>query len=91
MDLAHAISCAKAIAEASKYQDLFVPHRMLTWIEFMGIRATTPPNDNHDPRDYLDGESAELSDEDRQRIAKGMTAIRDVQAAENAYEAGKYE
>ena len=91
MDLAHAISCAKAIAEASKYQDLFVPHRMLAWIEFMGIRATTPPNDNHDPRDYLDGESAELSDEDRQRIAKGMTAIRDVQAAENAYEAGKYE
>ena len=91
MDLAHAISCAKAIAEASKYQDLFVPHRMLTWIEFMGIRATTPPNDNHDPRDYLDGESAELTDEDRQRIAKGMTAIRDVQAAENAYEAGTYE
>ena len=102
-DLAHSISCMKAIAEAAKYQDLFVPHRTLGWVEFMGIRATTPPNDNHDPRDYLDGDAESpanaenspsdqpLSIEDQQRIAKGMTAIRDAQAAENAYEAGKYE
>lgn len=94
-DLAHAISCAKSIAEAAKYQDLFVPERMLRWVEFMGIRVSTPPNDNHDPRDYIDGKEdaseSGLSIEDQQRIAKGMTAIRDAQAAENAYEASKYE
>ena len=103
-DLAHAISCMKAIREAAKYQtDLFVPHRTLQWVEGMGITVSTPPNDNHDPRDYLDGkgdlpetgaESAgtaeTLSIEEQQRIAKGMTAIREQQAAENAYEAGKY-
>lgn len=89
-DLAHAVSCMKSIAEAAKYQDLFVPRRTLGWVEFMGIKVTTPPNDNHDPRDYLDDPGA-LSPEDQQRIAKGMTAIREAQAAENAYEAGKYE
>ena len=103
-DLAHAISCMKAIREAAKYQtDLFVPHRTLQWVEGMGITVSTPPNDNHDPRDYLDGKgdlpeeavegagTAEaLSIEEQQRIAKGMTAIREQQAAENAYEAGKY-
>ena len=55
-DLAHAISCMKAIREAAKYQPhLFVPHRTLTWVELMGLRVSTPPNENHDPRDYLDG------------------------------------
>ena len=34
---------------------------------------------------------APLTIEDQQRIAKGMTAIRNAQAAENAYEASKYE
>ena len=101
-DLAHAISCMKAIEEAAKYQDLFVPHRTLKWVEFMGIKVSTPPNENHDPRDYLDGNAdvpeeaaepvlqEELSIEDQQRIAKGMTAIRDAQAAEHAYERSKY-
>lgn len=101
-DLAHAISCMKSIAEAAKYQDLFVPRRTLRWVEFMGITVTTPPNDNHDPRDYLDGNAdmpeeaagsvgdGELSIEDQQRIAKGMTAIRDAQATEHAYERSKY-
>ena len=92
-DLGHAISCMRAIKEAAKYQPLFVPHRTLAWVDLMGITVSTPPNDNHDPRDMLDGEDEpiELTPEEQQRIAKGMTAIREAQAAENAYEASKYE
>ncbi len=97
-DLAHAISCMRSIREAAKYQPLFVPRRTLSWVEVMGIRVSTPPNENHDPRDYLDGD-AELPDEakekigdvDRKRIEEGMSAIRDAQKAENAYERSKYE
>lgn len=99
-DLAHAVSCMKAIAEAAKYQDLFVPRRTLGWVEFMGIKVSTPPNENHDPRDYLDGdadvpaealaETQELTDEDRARVAELNAAMQGKQAAENAYEAGKY-
>ncbi len=101
-DLAHSISCMKAIREAAKFQPLFVPRRTLAWVEFMGIQVSTPPNDNHDPRDYLDGtgeapqaegagEQEEPTIEDLQRIAKGMTAIREANAETNAYERGKYE
>ncbi|MBQ9003535.1 MAG: DUF2064 domain-containing protein, partial [Eggerthellaceae bacterium] len=96
-DLGHAISCMKAIREAAKYQPLFVPHRTLNWVEFMGITVSTPPNDNHDPRDYIDGKADATEDaaaptaEDQERIAKGMEALRESQAAENAYEASKYE
>ena len=91
-DLGHAISCMKAIRLAAQYQPLFVPRRTLAWVELMGITVSTPPNENHDPRDMLDGdeEPQELSIEEQQRIAKGMTAIREAQAAENAYEASKY-
>lgn len=109
-DLAHAISCMKAIREAAPYQGLFVPHRTLNWVESMGIVISTPPNDNHDPRDYLDGESAEgdasgeevgslagsmdeapeLTIEEMQRIAKGMTAIQDERRKTNSYERSKY-
>ncbi len=54
-DLAHAISCMKAIEQAAKTQPgLFVPRRVLDWVEFMNFKITTPPNDNHDPRDYID-------------------------------------
>lgn len=96
-DLAHAISCMKAIREAAKYQPLFVPRRTLNWCEFMGIQISTPPNDNHDPRDYLDGTGdeapaqEELSPEELQRIAKGMTAIRDERQKGFDYERSKYE
>lgn len=85
-DLGHALSCMKAIREAGRYQDLFVPLRALTWCEMMGIHVVTPPNDNHDPRDYLDGEASD----DQRRIADLNAAIREKQAAENAYEASKY-
>ena len=96
-DLGHAISCMKAIREAAKYQPLFVPYRTLNWVEFMGITVSTPPNDNHDPRDYIDGkadapeDAAAPTEEDQKRIAKGMEALRESQAAENTYEASKYE
>lgn len=54
-DLAHAISCMRAIERAAKHQpDLFVPRRVLDWVDFMGITVTTPPNDEHDPRQYID-------------------------------------
>ena len=53
-DLGHAISCMRAIREAAKYQPLFVPRRTLGWVELMGITVSTPPNENHDPRDELD-------------------------------------
>ncbi len=54
-DLAHAISCMRAIEQAAKYQpDLFVPRRVLDWIDYMGIVVSTPPNDEHDPRQYID-------------------------------------
>ncbi|MDD6288953.1 MAG: DUF2064 domain-containing protein [Eggerthellales bacterium] len=54
-DLAHAISCMKAIAEAAKYQpDLHVPIRAMKWCEIMGLKVTTPPNEEHDPRQYID-------------------------------------
>lgn len=99
-DLAHAISCMKAIREAAKYQPLYVPIRTLTWVENMGISISTPPNDNHDPRGYLDGKeeapqqasdsSEGLSDEDKQRIAEGMSAIRDETRKTNEYESSKY-
>ena len=102
-DLGHAISCMKAIREAAKYQPLFVPHRTLNWVEFMGITVSTPPNDNHDPRDILDEEEDDEEDvaavgddvlpteEDRKRMAEGLEELRDKQRAENAYEASKYE
>ncbi|MDO5043795.1 MAG: DUF2064 domain-containing protein [Coriobacteriia bacterium] len=54
-DLAHAVSCMRAIEQAAKYQhDLFVPHRSIQWIDYYNIRAVTPPNANHDPRNYID-------------------------------------
>ena len=56
-DLAHAISCMRAIAEAAKVQtELFVPQRVLDWVDYMGIRVVTPPNEEHDPRQYIDSE-----------------------------------
>lgn len=59
VDLAHAISCMRAIKEAAAYQDLYVPQRVLEWIDWMGVRVTTPPNEEHDPRQYLDGQEPE--------------------------------
>lgn len=54
-DLAHAISCMKAIEKAAAFQsDLFIPRRVLMWCDLMGIHVSTPPNEEHDPRQYID-------------------------------------
>ncbi|MEG0375820.1 MAG: DUF2064 domain-containing protein [Raoultibacter sp.] len=54
-DLAHAISCMRAIALAAEYQeDLFVPQRVIDWVDYMGFQVSTPPNEEHDPRQYID-------------------------------------
>lgn len=37
-----------------RHQGLFVPRRVLNWIDFLGLKVTTPPNENHDPRQYID-------------------------------------
>lgn len=56
LDLAHAVSCLYAIEKAGRYQpDIFIPRRVLAWIRLMGIQVSTPPNDEHDPRQYIDG------------------------------------
>jgi glycosyltransferase A (GT-A) superfamily protein (DUF2064 family) len=54
-DLAHMISCLRAIKAAAAYQpDLYVAQRVLDWVDWVGIRVGTPPNENHDPRQYID-------------------------------------
>ena len=53
-DLAHSISWLRAMEEDSPAQGLFVPQRVIDWIDFMGFKVTTPPNENHDPRQYID-------------------------------------
>ena len=54
-DLAHAISCMRAIERAAAHQpSLFVPRRVLDWVDYMGFTVATPPNDEHDPRQYID-------------------------------------
>ncbi len=54
-DLAHAISCMRALEIAGRYQpDIFVPRRVLSWVGLMGIQVSTPPNEEHDPRQYID-------------------------------------
>ena len=55
IDLAHAVSCMQAIEQAGAYQpDVFVPRRVISWVGLMGITVSTPPNDEHDPRQYID-------------------------------------
>lgn len=54
-DLAHAISCMNAIEQAARWQsELFVPKRVMRWVNLMGITVSTPPNEEHDPRQYID-------------------------------------
>jgi len=56
-DLAHAISCLNAIAEAQRYQpNIYLAARTLDWIDRMNLKASAPPNDEHAPRQYLDGQ-----------------------------------
>jgi glycosyltransferase A (GT-A) superfamily protein (DUF2064 family) len=54
-DLAHCISCLNAIAAAHLWQEgLYLPCRVLEWIDAQGLKASAPPNENHDPRQMID-------------------------------------
>jgi len=54
-DLAHLVSCLNAIAEASEHQTgIYLARRVLEWIDATGLYVDSPPNDEHDPRQYLD-------------------------------------
>lgn len=54
-DLAHCLSCARALQAASRYQTgIYVPRRVIEWADYLGIKPVAPPNENHDPRQYLD-------------------------------------
>lgn len=55
-DLAHTISILKSIRYSKEtcQSDLYLAQRTLDWIEWRGFTANTPPNENHDPRDYID-------------------------------------
>ena len=54
-DLAPAISCLKAVTRAAEFQPTIrVAQRVLNWVDYMGITVSTPPNEEHDPRQYLD-------------------------------------
>jgi glycosyltransferase A (GT-A) superfamily protein (DUF2064 family) len=54
-DLAHCISCLNAIAQAHLWQEaLYLPCRVLEWIDAMGLKASAPPNENHDQRHMID-------------------------------------
>ncbi len=56
-DLAHCLSCARALQTAAQFQTgIYVPKRVLQWADAMGIKSVSPPNDNHDPRQYFDGD-----------------------------------
>ena len=54
-DLAHALSCLRAMDLSSKWDtDMYVSRRVLEWADAMHIVSVTPPNENHDPRQYVD-------------------------------------
>ena len=47
---------ARSRRPQSTRTEIYVPQRVLDWCDFMNIRVSTPPNDNHDPRQYIDEE-----------------------------------
>ncbi|MBR2522284.1 MAG: DUF2064 domain-containing protein [Coriobacteriales bacterium] len=54
-DLAHATTLMRAIRYCSEFQpDIFVPLRTLQFVDAIGVKVSTPPNDDFDPRDDLD-------------------------------------
>lgn len=54
-DLGHCLSCARALKAASKFQTgIYYPKRVLSWADALGLRSVSPPNENHDPRQYFD-------------------------------------
>ncbi|MCQ2752025.1 MAG: DUF2064 domain-containing protein [Coriobacteriales bacterium] len=54
-DLAHCLSCARALQQCAKFQTgIYYPRRLLEWADWMGITSVAKPNENHDPRQYID-------------------------------------
>ncbi|MDR1016366.1 MAG: DUF2064 domain-containing protein [Coriobacteriales bacterium] len=54
-DLAHAITLARSAAYGHGFQpDFYVPKRFLGWIDAMGLRVSTPPNEDRDSREGID-------------------------------------
>jgi glycosyltransferase A (GT-A) superfamily protein (DUF2064 family) len=55
-DLAHAISLARAAAYGNRFQpDFYVPQRFLSYVNWCGIKVGTPPNEDRDSREGIDG------------------------------------
>ncbi|MDR3052715.1 MAG: DUF2064 domain-containing protein [Coriobacteriales bacterium] len=54
-DFAHATTLARAARYSHRFQpDLYVPQRVLDWIDWKGIRVGTPPNEDRDSREGID-------------------------------------
>ena len=54
-DLAHATTLMRMLRYANQFQpDIFVPRRTIDWLDKIGLKVSTPPNDDFDPRDDLD-------------------------------------
>ncbi|MDR0889003.1 MAG: hypothetical protein LBM21_03795, partial [Coriobacteriales bacterium] len=54
-DMAHAITLARSAAYGAQFQpDFYVPKRFLEWVDWKGLRVTTPPNEDRDTRDGID-------------------------------------
>jgi len=53
-DFAHVVTVTNALEHAALSQDVFVPHRTLTFIRAMRVTVSTPPNRNFDNRDEID-------------------------------------
>lgn len=54
-DLAHALSLAHSQSYTAEFQsDVVVPQRFIDWAKETGLSVTTPPNDDHDPRELID-------------------------------------
>jgi uncharacterized protein len=54
-DLAHIISIVNTLAYVSPFQpNIYIPKRTIQWIIQYGLYAHTPPNEEHDPRGYID-------------------------------------
>ena len=54
-DLAHLVTCLDAMAEAYKYQPgMYLPRRVLAWLDSALVRAVSLPDDEFDPRSHID-------------------------------------
>ncbi len=70
-DLAHCLSCARALRQAAEFQTgIYVPRRVIEWADAVGLKPVALPNENHDPRQYLDDD---ITGEDAPALAPEET------------------